>query len=202
MTNLPEHEPDPNLWSRIEARLQADAPLDRAIGQLPEHEPDANLWDRIEADLNEPKRVLIVRGVVRSLGAGRWLAGAVAAMLVLVGGWLFLTNSGTDAGERVTVAYSIETQPKPTVPTSGTPAVSTKQAEAFINQRCAEERLVCQKPEVHELRSQLVELKQEQARLGKEIALFGDDPALVQAQAKLENQRAEVIRELVTLLRS
>ncbi len=198
--NLPEHEPDPNLWDRVEARIQADATLNRAIEQLPEHEPDANLWERVEADLSDAKVVPIGRGATRSLGTVSWLAGAVAAMLVLAGGWLYLNQ--TSADERVTVAYSVEQVKTQATDLPQPQTESVRRDEAFIVRHCAEQKPVCQKPEVHELRSQLVELKQEQARLGKEIALFGADPALVRAQTKLESQRAEITRELVTLLQS
>jgi hypothetical protein len=62
--------------------------------------------------------------------------------------------------------------------------------------------LACQRPEVHELRNQLTDLVIEQKRLDQERLTFGDDPALVRAQVKIENQRAEVTKELITLLRS
>ncbi len=77
-----------------------------------------------------------------------------------------------------------------------------ERAEEFINRQCAEDRFVCQRPEVHELRNQLTELTEEQQRIEEQQQVFGDDPALIRAQVKVENQRAEVTKELITLLRS
>ena len=55
---------------------------------------------------------------------------------------------------------------------------------------------------MHELRSQLADLTEKQTRIEQQRLTFGDDPVLVQAQVKIENQRAELTKELITLLRS
>lgn len=197
--NLPEHDPDPNLWQRIEAGLETNAQIDRMLHALPQHDPDSRLWGRIEIDLNQTPVIPIGQKPTRMLGAMRWMA---AAIVVLISGYWLWQHESTPATERVTVSYSVEksTQPAP-APTLANPEAN-RRAEALIARQCAEQRPVCQKPEVHELRNQLVELKQEQARIGQEMATFGADPALMQAQAKIESQRAEVTKELLTLLQS
>ncbi|AQG81518.1 hypothetical protein [Spirosoma montaniterrae] len=203
---LPEYEPHPDLWHRIEADLDTDERLARAVGDLPLFAPQADLWERIDAELNneagrvvvhpatEAKRWPLFRNV-----QPLWAGMAAAACVVLVGIWLFWrpTNS---ANERI--EYAVETSTNWSGASAETATDADRRAEEFITQQCAEQALVCNRPEVHELRVQLDELKTEAQRLDNERQIFGDDPALVRAQVKLENQRAEVTKELITRLRS
>lgn len=196
---LPEHDPHPDLWTRIEADLNSEVILTRAISNLPTFEPKADLWDGIPdfGPVLTSKSQTDVRGVftvVRSL----WSGLAVAAVVVLVGIWLFL-RPGND--ESVRVEYAVETgQSMPSL--DDVPSTADQRAEAFIRQQCAEQTLACQRPEVHELRNQLTDLTAEQERIEQERQTFGDDPRLVRAQVQIENQRADVTKELITLLRS
>ena len=202
LPQLPEYDPHPDLWARIEADLLADEQLSRVTQTLPDYEPKADLWAAIERDLqaDEPVKIrpLWSWPNTRSLWAGL----AAAAVVVLVGSWLFFRPEAT---ETVRMEYAVE-QSETANPISLQPIDSQSsadvRAEEFIAQQCAEQNIVCQRPEVHELRNQLTNLTAEQQRLDREQQIFGDDPALVQARVKLENQRADVTKELITLLRS
>lgn len=202
MPQLPEYDPYPDLWARIEADLQADEQLSRRLPDLPSYEPKASLWDAIEQDLNthEPARVrpLWTQRINRPF----WASIAAAAVVVLVGSWLSLRPEATDD---VRIEYAVEqtdTVPgkEPLAPAGASSA--DRRAEEFIARQCAEQQLACQRPEVHELRNQLTSLTAEQQRIEREQQIFGSDPDLVRAQVKIENQRAEVTKELITLLRS
>lgn len=184
---LPEHDPHPDLWARIEADLDSDAILMRAIADLPTFEPKGIPADR--------RHIFMV---IRPLWAGL----AAAAVVVLVGVWLFV-RPGT--AETVRVEYATETNYSMAAPTDvldDSPSTADQRAEAFIRQQCAGQTLACQRPEVHELRNQLADLTAEQERIEQERQTFGDDPRLVRAQVQIENQRADVTKELITLLRS
>lgn len=212
LDKLPEYEPRADLWDRIEADLETDERLTHLVGDLPAFEPEATLWDQIESRLEaseqspDESRVLVhpatqSRSSSRQLTWGRWLsAGAAAACLIPIGTYLF-RHLTTLPSERI--EYAVEQQADWT-PATPSPEVSAAdgRAEAFIEQQCAEVALACQRPEVRELRAQLGELTQEEQRLTAERQRFGDDPALVRAQVKLENQRADITKELITLLRS
>lgn len=198
---LPEHDPHPDLWARIEAELASDEVLARAITELPQYEPKADLWDHT-ADFNlnavdQKQTEVRATWVVRPLWAGL----AAAAVVVLIGTWLFWQSA---AASHERIEYTVEMSdswpaPSPSVESADE---ASQRAEAFIRRQCARQTLACQRPEVHELRNQLTELTTEQHRLEAERQTVGDDPALVRAQVRVENQRAEVTKELITLLRS
>ena len=189
LNQLPEYDPRPDLWARIEADLLSDEQLARAINDLPTFEPKAHLWDdTLAADRQTTFTV------TRSLWAGL----TAAAVVVLVGVWLFLRPEND---ESVRVEYALEAAPSIPSP-DGLPSTADQRAEEFIRQQCAEQTLACQRPEVHELRNQLTDLTAEQKRIEQERQTFGDDPRLVRAQVQIENQRADVTKELIALLRS
>ena len=210
LNQLPEYDPHPDLWARIDADLTSDERLARVVSELPQHEPKAGVWERIEERNLDFSPVLLVKDqtdirvtyspftVVRPL----WAELAVAAVVVLVSVWLFLRTGGE---ESVRVEYAVETGRSAVVDdvlAGDSPSGADRRAEAFIRQQCAEQTVACQRPEVQELRNQLTDLTAEQGRIEQERQTFGDDPRLVRAQVQIENQRADVTKELITLLRS
>lgn len=206
MTNslppLPEYGPRPDLWSRIEADLLADEQLSRRLPDLPIHEPKATLWEAIEENLHSEAPTTIRPRWAIWTSSLTWSGFAAAAVVILIGGWLAWP---AEPAEAVRVEYAVErteTFPARTDDHLLTQSSADRRAEAFIARQCAEQQLACQRPEVHELRNQLASLTAEQQRIEREQQIFGNDPALVRAQVKIENQRAEVTKELITLLRS
>ncbi len=202
--DLPEYDPHPDLWNRIDADLTAAERFDEVVSNLPQTDPKADLWDAIEAELDgqvlphpavQPSKRRIGQ-MTRPLWATVTAAAAVAA-IILIGFW---TNRQSDARERM--EYAIETGVANTASPVPADTDADRRAEAFIAQQCAAQTIACQQPEVHELRNQLAELTMEEKRLDQERQTFGDDPMLIRAQVKVENQRAEVTKELITLLRS
>ena len=206
-SQLPEFDPHPDLWARIDADLTSDQRLTRAVGELPQTEPKADLWDRIEENgqpaggrmVPHPAQETAPRSVfdvVRPLWAGL----AAAAVVVLIGLWLFL-NPAARADERI--EYAVETNATwPADVPSLTETDADQRAAAFIARQCEEQTFACQQPEVHELRNRLENLNGELSRIEQERQTFGDDPRLIRAQVQVENQQAEVTKELITLLRS
>ena len=201
LPQLPEFDPRPDLWARIEADLSADEQLSRVVQTMPEFAPKTDLWDTIEQELS-PAAVKVRPLWQQPQARQLWASLAVAAMLVLVGAWLFLRP---ESAEKVRIEYAVEqsnTNQKADSGAFSDESNADERAEEFINRQCAEDRFVCQRPEVHELRNQLTELSEEQQRIEQQQQVFGDDPALIRAQVKVENQRAEITKELITLLRS
>lgn len=199
---LPEFDPRPDLWARIEADLDADKQLSQVVRDLPTFAPKTDLWETIEQELVQAAPAKIRPLWQQPQNRQLWAGLAVAAMLVLVGSWLFLRPEST---EKVRIEYAVEqsgASQKADTSTFPDESNADERAKEFINRQCAEDKFVCQRPEVHELRNQLTELTEERQRIEQQQQVFGDDPALIRAQVQVENQRAEVTKELITLLRS
>lgn len=199
LQKLPQHDPKVDLWSRIDAALTAEERLDQSLTRLPEHEPRATMWDGVAVQLEaEPVNETVVRPMPGSTRPvfGRRMAWAVAASVaLLMGGYWFYKPA-----ETVTVAYSTEMAPA-NVPEPVPDNTADEHLEAFINQACEQQVVACKKPEVQDLRQQLADLDSRKTQIDKQLTVFGDDPDLVKAQIRIENERADVTKELVRILR-
>lgn len=188
---LPEFEPKANLWSKIEQILDFDDLLEAKVKDLPEFEPSVE-WNSILAEISVEKKPKIVKFP----SFIRW---GIAASVTLILGFVWLFNKKSDEG---VISYSVEKQVEIKTEIQASTAQAENEAEEFINQQCEEVEVVCMKPEVKELRAELVELNLNQRDLETQIEQFGNDPALVQAQIKIENQKAQITKELINILRS
>jgi hypothetical protein len=190
LQQLPEHEPRPDLWDRIDADLRADATIDRALDDLPVLEPKADAWEDIAERLEKP--------VVRPLWIRSFRWAAAAAIIALVGVWMVLRPV---SNEKVTISYQTEVvETELTVTSEPLTSPTDQKVQTFIDEQCAQQTVICQKPEVKELKQHLTELSSRKMAVEQELLVFGNDPALVQAQIKIENERAEVTKELVRIL--
>lgn len=188
---LPEFEPKANLWSQIEQTLDFDDLLEVKIKDLPEFEPSVK-WNGILDEISTDKNLKIVKFP----SFIRW---GIAASVLLALGFVWLFNKKSDEG---VISYSVEKQAEIKSDLQASTTQAESEAEEFINQQCEEVEVVCMKPEVKELRAELAELNLNQRDLETQIEQFGNDPALVQAQIKIENQKAQITKELINILRS
>lgn len=188
---LPEFEPKANLWSQIEQTLDFDDLLEAKIKDLPEFEPLVE-WISILEEISVEQKPKIVKFP----SFIRW---GIAASITLILGCVWLFNKKSDEG---VISYSVEKQVEIKTEIQASTAQAENEAEEFINQQCEEVEVVCMKPEVKELRAELAELSLNQRDLETQIEQFGNDPALVQAQIKIENQKAQITKELINILRS
>lgn len=188
---LPEFEPKANLWSQIEQTLDFDDLLEAKTKDLPEFEPSIE-WNSILEEISVVKKPKIVKFP----SFIRW---GIAASIMLMLGFVWFFNQKSDEG---IISYSVEKQVEPKTEIQASTTQAENEAEEFINQQCEEVEVVCMKPEVKELRAELAELNLNQRDLETQIEQFGNDPALVQAQIKIENQKAQITKELIHILRS
>ena len=114
LNQLPEYDPHPDLWARIDADLTSDERLARVVSELPQHEPKAGVWERIEERNLDFSPVLAENDQADAATADRrsiftvirplWAGLAAAAVIVLVGVWLFLSAGNA---ESVRVEYAV-----------------------------------------------------------------------------------------------
>lgn len=187
---LPEFEPRANLWNQIEQTLDFDDLLEAKIKDLPEFEPTIE-WNKVleEISIEQKPKIIKFPSFVR------W---AIAASIIMALGFIWNFNQKPDEG---VISYSVEKQIDVKLDFQLNMRNAEDAAEKFISQQCEEVEVACMKPEVKELRAELAELNLNQKDLETQIEQFGNDPALVQAQIKIENQKAEVTKELISILR-
>lgn len=188
---LPEFEPKANLWSKIEQTLDFDDLLEAKVKDLPEFEPSVE-WNSILEEISVEQKPKIVKFP----SFIRW---GIAASITLILGFVWLSYKKSDEG---IISYSVEKQVEQKTEIQTNTVQAENEAEEFINQQCEEVEVVCMKPEVKELRAELAELNLNQRDLETQIEQFGNDPALMQAQIKIENQKAQITKELINILRS
>lgn len=188
---LPEFEPKANLWSKIEQILDFDDLLEAKVKELPEFEPSVE-WSSVLEGISDGKKSKFIKFP----SSIRW---GIAASVTLVFGFVWFFYQKSDEG---IISYSVEKQVEPKTEIQASTTQAESEAEEFISQQCEEVEVVCMKPEVKELRAELAELNLNQRDLETQIEQFGNDPALVQAQIKIENQKAQITKELIHILRS
>lgn len=188
---LPQHEPDPQLWNKLEVSLDFDRQVKQLLPEMPVHAPKSSLWDVIETQLEPAKETKHVQ-----LKPFFSYASAAAASIILLLVCIYVLK--INPGEKVKLTYSEETvvfEPK-------NPETSQNHNEAllFIQAQCGQLPEICLKPEFKELQSELAKLEEENRKIEQQIAVYGEDPVLIRNQIKIENLRAEFTKKLIQII--
>ena len=188
---LPQYEPDPQQWNKIEASLDFDKHLQQLLPEMPMHEPKGSLWDAIENQLEPVKETRHFQLATFF----RFASAAAASILLLLVG-IYLLNMYPQ--EKVKLTYSEEV----VLQEPENPEISQEHNEAlqFIQAQCGQLPEICQKPEFKELQQELAKLEEENKKLEQQIAVFGEDPVLIRNQIKIENLRAEFTKKLIQII--
>ena len=104
---LPEYEPDAQLWDHISQQLEATVPARESsplpLSQLPEYSPPTEVWNQLSKSLEEDSRLR--RKGARRLKLSSWPMRVAAAGLVLVAALFWLLR---EPGPKVSIAYAQE----------------------------------------------------------------------------------------------
>ncbi|AXE20058.1 hypothetical protein DR864_21045 [Runella rosea] len=186
VSQLKEVEPRATAWEELSARLAFEDQLVEQVNNLLELEPNDDLWGRIEPQLD----------VVKPLWYQLWPSWVAAAAVVFAVGLGVWWNG--QSTQKVTIAYSTELVAD--WKSTDVKISQSLEAEVFILEGCQRKSAACTTPDFRDLKGELHELNSQKARIEHEIKMFGEQPDLVRAQIKIENQRAEITKELVQKL--
>jgi len=186
VNQLEEVEPRATAWEELLARLAFEDQLMEQVNGLPNLAPNDDLWGRIEPQLDE------VKPLWYQLWPS-WVAAATVVFAVGLGVWW-----NGQSTQKVTIAYSTELMAD--WKSTEVKIDPFSSAEAFIAESCQRKTAICTTPDFRDLKGELQELNAQKARIEHEIKMFGEQPDLVRAQIKIENQRAEITKELVQKL--
>ncbi len=179
---LCNHEPDHNVWLKIEAQLNFDAQLAEQIQQLPRYTASETSWEKIEAQLSHKS----------TFGSWRMIAMVAACITaIVVFTTLFMPNQINDKQSDIgqlnnALNYSEMEQ----------------MAITEINNFCKQDMPTCQKNNFKELMQLYHELKNEETELKIAIQQLGDSPEMIQALIKIENMKSDAIQNMIMLIQS
>lgn len=161
---------------------QLDEFFRKRIREKEETFPDSigdqdKLWQMIRKKKTQRRRWRYVSGIAASI------------CLVLVSLMLWrTTNQSTEFDEDEIsdlAAISIYTE---------------REAMDYIHLQCKKGNPSCESPEFVELESEIEMSFTEMREVERQIALFGEDPVLLKARARIEDQRGKIIREIILML--
>jgi len=186
---LPEYEPKENLWESISSNLDFEAALEKNKPNLASYSPDENLWNKIEVSINQKKHDTNHRARVIKLLR---IPASIAASILLVVTFYFAFNKNN-----VTLSHTeevaLEWQGKPERIESN----NLINPEKFIQETCQKHNFICETEEFREKSELLNELNQNLERINAEINTYGTSVPLEKSKIKVENLKAQVVKELI-----
>ena len=189
---LPEYIPPVAVWAGLEEALDADAALAGDIPNLPVYEPPAAIWTQIEAGLETERRP--VGKTIAMWPLARRLAAVAAALALLLAGWWYW-RPATTSGAIVSVHQEV-------VDNRLLAANTEAEDDAFgmVQELCRTEMPLCDQPEFRSLKTELDELTQAKTELKAALGNFGDDPELHAQLARIERERSDVLRQMMSMI--
>ena len=185
LNKLPQHSPDPEVWERIEGQLTFNEQLTFGSQNLPIHEPDEKVWRSIEKQLDHKKIRKIIPVTIRYLS----VAACIAAIIITT---LTITRNHKEILTKSVEISDNNLQ----IPTDESDKLTDK-AISFLDDQCKSSNYLCEMPEFREKHQKLIEVNSELKIMNKEMESLGSSPTMLQTKTKLENLKAQLIKELV-----
>ena len=180
---LPRHSPPGAIWEEVQQKLDRLNSADAMQASLPSYDPPAEIWEAVSDHL---QRSLDYRSFWQRAGWG------VAAALALALGYLLWQQNPME-GRQVQVHYSevdFSRQLEETV-------ADQASVLAMLTNQCRQYQWVCEEAGFQSLQRELRQLEKDRERLVSMIHPYDTDPTLKNTLAKIERERAELIKQLV-----
>lgn len=185
ISGLLEHSPDDTLWQKIEAGLEFCVQLNKAVKQFPKHKADEKIWQNIDKKLDANKIKKLNPTIIRSLS----IAADIAIVITI--GFVFFSK-----GKETITIHTEASENWQKTSTLKTDSLSN-QVFKFIENQCKMSPYLCKAPEFEKTNQQLIEVDTELEKVNRVIETLGDSPSLVITKTKLENLKAQLIKDIV-----
>lgn len=176
MYNLPEYEPNEEVWNNIVSKLSEGA-LQNALEKLPSYEPTDAVWNQIDDKLS-PKII--------KFSAWKWVS--VAASVAIIMGIFYWLST-----DKQQIRYSEERIDKDLLLN---PVDDSQQQYEMIVAYCKQQTYVCQNPEFVSLKTELEELNSASKQLKEAVGQYNTEPELMAQLTSIEQQKSEIIRKM------
>ena len=189
--HLPEIDPEPYLWNKIESLLDFDERISTTIPSLPSYEPEESLWENILIKLGSGNRKIISLNNVAKFA----LATAAAFLILICARQLLLPRH-----KEIYISYSIDHKAL----ANSLPGVAkTEQdSENYVRLSCSREPGRCESPEISSLKYELENLNRQYIILNAEAEHYGNDENIMKAYSKIETTKSRILKELISKLKS
>ncbi|MCB0518955.1 MAG: anti-sigma factor [Lewinellaceae bacterium] len=194
LSSLPDHEPEDELWDRIQHKLKGQDDLipKDAIRSLPVHEPPARLWagiaEQLDAQPAEKGRVVRIS----------WKkAMALAASFALIVFAFFQWKAKPEGEKGYSISYAVENLD---------PLLAAQDwdedEDAFVQflEICEAKKYICEQPAFQQLRSELEELTLAKNSLKEAVGDYGANASLVTQIKEIELERTDLLKKMMVML--
>jgi hypothetical protein len=180
LKNLPQHEPDEEIWTGINTRLNEES-LQNALKNLPEFEPDEKVWELIE---QRSVRKVHVR-------TAWWYAAAFIILGSTIGFWISEENN------KQPVSYSQETVDMRLQVRN---VHGTDHRYRQLKSYCETETLVCSSKDFKRLNQEYEILRTAGEELQKAMGKYNTEPGLIRQLSMVEQQKAYVLNQMAKMI--
>ena len=187
---LPVHQPEEELWWRVEEGLEAwelDQRMREVIPELPSYQAPDQIWDRIDEALEQDGRVVRQPKLVLL----RWASAAASVIILMVAAWWFLPNQNTSQ-----LVFSVE-QVAEFPSMSAQDDADDELAFTMIQQLCQDGLIICQEFEFRSLQSELKEITEARDLLKEAMGAYSTDKNLIAQLTQLELERSELLKKMI-----
>lgn len=184
---LPEIDHNQNLWGKIDSQLSFEDRLDAKNKELTEYNHRADLWYKIEHEIDKPK-LFNQRRII-------YIASIAASILLLIG-LNTLHNYTPDFTTSISTEYEFST--------NDLLVNNTIEQDLQLNmeQMCLYASTICSSAEFEEIKTQLVDLDKAIIEVNSILNKYGESESLVKRLIAMENEKVELMNELISMVKS
>ncbi|MEM6699960.1 MAG: hypothetical protein AAF806_05365 [Bacteroidota bacterium] len=178
---LPKYEAPEQVWQGIAGDLE----LQNAITKLPNYSPKAGVWERIEQEL-PAKRVRLL--------PKRWMSAAAAITVLLVATfWWQATQSRPD----IVALEGTEIDRSDLLLADWN---EDEDAFEMMKSLCERHPFLCENDNFQNLENELMELEEAKIAVSSTMKKYGQQARLVHQIKQIEQERSEVLKEMIAMM--
>jgi hypothetical protein len=196
---LPIHEAPADIWLEIAKVMDEGKVLHQTLVRMPQHQAPDLVWERIAGELSADRSAAI-RPRAKTVSMRWWMSAAAAVILLLVGAWWVLQPAIYNGVDSPAVVMEIITQDTIDTAISAIVEESEDAGFAYIQTLCEQKIPLCEAPEFKELKMELDELTEAKNELRIAIGQFGDDPDLATQLVRIEQERSELLQQIMEMI--
>lgn len=181
---LPTYEPQEWVWEEVQKELDFEKALATSLPQLPQYQPEPAVWSAISEELHSAK--------VRTLRPILSIAAAIALLVGSVSIWNYYSNQ-----PQVEIFFSTDFSTAFQIEADWNDAEGDFQLAEDL---CQQYPYFCALEDVQSIRTELERLKEEKVLVETALSQFGQQPEFILKIKTIEQQRANLLKEMVAAL--